>query len=948
MAIPCPLFAEDKDLNPNERPAWLEGDKDNLKIKITGEVTDENGAAVNDFQMSVDVGSRAGETNRQVTVEKNRFYFWIHAGPEFLIKMKATSSDGKKGILKTVSAYEIRQLAIGGLKLKLLPFDHIAEVAVTDGDKPAQGAFVSANVDGFFLQEKTDKAGIARYPLLIGNTINRITAWTEDHKLGLMQPTDQGADKPVENRYSIKLAPCRTKVIRVFDKASNTPLKNLPIHISVSSGPPQKFFLRDINPCDLKTNEKGEAIFLWDPAWENSRFFFRIKDPNWINGGEQEIVNGILNLPLQKSRQDQRKPFVGKITSPQLNKAGFLVQVDSLQGEPENYPDLLYAFTDENGQFSVNCLPDATYCMYVNDARYVSNQIDMIPIAKNKTPQPELLLTPGQKVEVIFTAGPSKKPIANQLIHLSTHHHFQWLANNEPMSGRGGRVWWIRTDQNGQATTYALEGAETEASLVGQGWRSTQTLKVKSTGSNQLVFHQAFPEARKITGKLQLERGMEADLNEAILEIGSMDGEVQERKTVKTNDRGEFEFDSKSKLLGILAQTRDGKAAIVSKIDQASQFVELPLGPTAKCQGQILGKEDKPLEGVIVSLHVHVKDKMDVNAIRQNSFIGSTFQVKTNAQGLYSFTGIPTNAEISIGMRGNDNYPSRLLENFRIETNESLPRMVSHLETPALKRTFADRYSMTLRDGALSNFHTMVILHPPSKQIADFVKINLVNFATNKENGAFMQILGEVGTGPRNQEVMELARSKNWPIPKDGKISALALDGSGKELGRLEIDPTGEASPKLTAEFVRKHAPKQVDAKKKWEEAFAEAKASGRKVWVRISQRYCAPCFLLTRWLDDQKDVLSKDFIILKIDDIRDLHGQEMCKFLPESDEMGLPFHAIFDANEKLINTSKGPLGNIGYPSGFEGKKHLRKMLSQSRKKLTEKEIDDLIATLKD
>ncbi|HUE13936.1 MAG TPA: hypothetical protein VMR25_07225, partial [Planctomycetaceae bacterium] len=61
-----------------------------------------------------------------------------------------------------------------------------------------------------------------------------------------------------------------------------------------------------------------------------------------------------------------------------------------------------------------------------------------------------------------------------------------------------------------------------------------------------------------------------------------------------------------------------------------------------------------------------------------------------------------------------------------------------------------------------------------------------------------------------------------------------------------------------------------------------------------------------------------------------------------------IPFHAIFDASGTMLVDSNGPLGNIGCPSGFEGKKQLRKMLLQTRQNLTDAEIEQLVDSIGD
>jgi hypothetical protein len=227
------------------------------------------------------------------------------------------------------------------------------------------------------------------------------------------------------------------------------------------------------------------------------------------------------------------------------------------------------------------------------------------------------------------------------------------------------------------------------------------------------------------------------------------------------------------------------------------------------------------------------------------------------------------------------------------------------------------------------------------------VEANFLGYDTTKEVMAFVQIQGSLSdeSGP---EIAEFARSKHWPLPGTGKVFALAMDPAGRELGQIEIDAKDPAGPKRASDFIRRHAPAPADARQKWDDAFAKARESGRKVWVRISQRYCRPCFLLTRWLDDQKRLLAQDYVFLKIDDVRDLHGAEVARRLPGGEGQGVPFHAIFDSEGKMLISSESPLGNIGHPSGFEGKRHLRKMLLATRSRLTDQKIDEIVNTVSD
>jgi hypothetical protein len=120
-------------------------------------------------------------------------------------------------------------------------------------------------------------------------------------------------------------------------------------------------------------------------------------------------------------------------------------------------------------------------------------------------------------------------------------------------------------------------------------------------------------------------------------------------------------------------------------------------------------------------------------------------------------------------------------------------------------------------------------------------------------------------------------------------------------------------------------------------------------VLARVSQRYCGPCFKLARWIDDEHELLEKDYVLLKIDDARDKNGVEVAQRLTRGQRFGIPFFAIFDQDEKLLVDSAGPLGNIGYPGGdVESRRHLRKMLLATRQNLTAAEVDQLVTSVED
>ena len=198
---------------------------------------------------------------------------------------------------------------------------------------------------------------------------------------------------------------------------------------------------------------------------------------------------------------------------------------------------------------------------------------------------------------------------------------------------------------------------------------------------------------------------------------------------------------------------------------------------------------------------------------------------------------------------------------------------------------------------------------------------------------------------PENQK---FASKLNWPPISAGTVFVSAYDLKGKEIARSVFNVNDDQSPAAADNFIEQHAPDQQDAKLKWDKAFRSASKTDRRVWIRTGQRYCGPCFRLSRWIDDHRKVLEKDFVLVKIDDVRDRHGSEVAALLTRGRRVGVPFHAIFDADGELITDSYGPIGNIGFMSGVEGKRHFRNMLQTACRNITPEEIQALIQTLDD
>ena len=240
----------------------------------------------------------------------------------------------------------------------------------------------------------------------------------------------------------------------------------------------------------------------------------------------------------------------------------------------------------------------------------------------------------------------------------------------------------------------------------------------------------------------------------------------------------------------------------------------------------------------------------------------------------------------------------------------------------------------------------MLIVADREKETTDFIDKNLKDYSANPSVASYMQFIIALDRQNITSEQSTFLTSREITLPEVGQLVAIAMDENEKIIGMLSIKVGSNEAIEETAEFQRTHSASQVDAEMKWSVAFELAKGTDRKVFAKIGQRYCGPCFLLARWMDDQRDLFDKDYVILRIDSFHDLKGIEVARRLTLGRQLGIPFYAIFDADEVMLTDADGPLGNTGMPSSFDGKLHLRKMLQSTSKNLTTAEIDELISSI--
>jgi hypothetical protein len=726
------------------------------------------------------------------------------------------------------------------------------------------------------------------------------------------------------------------------------PVAGVPFVIQMATPPPHYNYIGTNENSRVKTDSSGEVIYRWFPDWDKHHFYADLETKDWVIDGDPQTAADVTVFKVKKAKL--RKQITGQIAST-TSLGGFFIEMRSFQGERKRQSDMLSAFTDLEGRFTVDVLPDAHYAVYAKDSLWVSNLTDLVPFdsASEHVTPPQLEISAGQKVELFATIGPQKRPYANLSINLRREHNYTWQEGNERKNGSGGPQSHVKTDESGTATFQTLPG-KLHVIVYTPLWRTEKSVEVRSGEPITIDLHRDSDEKRLVQGRLALPTDAEQKLRDIVVQIGSVDGAYNDRATVKCGEDGQFSCNMFGSQLGIFAATPDGKLAGGVHVKDLDAPIELRLQPTLTFEGQLL-TDGKPLIGHTVHAVIRIEgDRRGISSF-SNCFDIKHLETRTDEQGNYTFSGVPSRTKVLVytePVDGSDN-TVYVASDVRLAPNKVRPRTVTTLQTSRQEepeQPLAERYRATLRDCAACGFRPIVIFYSGSGRPAEFANDNFVDHEKNGDVYGFMQIV--CGHDKLTPADAAFAKEHNWQLPQPGHVLTYALDTGGKELGMLDVDVGTPDAAQAAAAFVKRHAPPRVDAEEKWDDAFAEAKRSHRRVLARVSQRYCGPCFMLARWLADQHELLDKDYVLLKIDDFRDEHGRAVAERLTRGNRHGIPFFAIFDEDGKLLIDSAGSLGNIGYPSSAEGKAHLRKMLVETRQNLAGTDVDLLIGSIPD
>jgi thioredoxin-related protein len=202
----------------------------------------------------------------------------------------------------------------------------------------------------------------------------------------------------------------------------------------------------------------------------------------------------------------------------------------------------------------------------------------------------------------------------------------------------------------------------------------------------------------------------------------------------------------------------------------------------------------------------------------------------------------------------------------------------------------------------------------------------------------------------QNSEVADI--TKEYGAEIKGVPYLTVLDENGKVICNQETGSLEEGDHhdvKKVQEFLTKNAAEPRDATQALKDALAAASSDGKLVFLHFGAPWCGWCHRLDDFLADRdiQPILSQDFVDLKVDIERMTKGKVVQEQFRKSADGGIPWFAFLDSTGKVLATSDGPKGNIGFPAAPEEIEHFLGMLEGHTKRMSVQQIAEIAKKLR-
>ncbi|MFO1020491.1 MAG: hypothetical protein U0903_07315 [Planctomycetales bacterium] len=171
----------------------------------------------------------------------------------------------------------------------------------------------------------------------------------------------------------------------------------------------------------------------------------------------------------------------------------------------------------------------------------------------------------------------------------------------------------------------------------------------------------------------------------------------------------------------------------------------------------------------------------------------------------------------------------------------------------------------------------LLVLGDPKEELMKQLSLDLDDFRDRK----FLPVMGAIRSfGYRRRMGGDVTSREKLGLDLGSTMSPLVavLENDGKLLGAVSLSKNEEG--KLNAKAVRgrwrimpcRNRTRNNASRKRW----PRRRRKGKRVFVQETGTWCGPCRMLSRYVVNNKEIFDANFVWLKVDRVRDLHGSEV------------------------------------------------------------------------
>lgn len=852
-----------------------------------------------------------------------------------IVYLHAESADETLQAATRISPVSARKDLARPLQLQLAPAQ-TREVIVVAGEEPVEGAQVTARARGVTAMSATNAEGKATVYLPADYPISDITAWHEE--IGIEGATTQDNESS-DGIQRLALRPSAPLAVRFIDPEGQ-PVANVRFIANVlvqSNGESRWIVARNETASAMQSDRNGEYVIAWMPREDVQYVEMNVVESDWK---VDEIENDRLADRQITVRVRRLETVHARAVVPADSTCeGVLVMGFGFGSDTRG--DIAYARLRSDGTFTLRMPSDHGYVLGTLDEEWASNLWSGVPVASNgRTAQSiELRVEPAIPLTVRVTRGADQQPVVNAAVEISRSGEVQFVdgAGKQQIGNTGPRA-WVYTDANGLARLGVDQG-EVSVRLAHDDWQETRTIEVDSREPIDVKFHRPWIGTRQIAGRLLRDGKLWSPPSDLMVRTWVDRYRDEVSKVVPdVHADGSFTVDFEAEKVALLFIDEQTGLSGFAKLGDQETAVDVVMQPMAIYRGTLVDGSAKPIAGRTLSARIDET--------------GEKFSLAqpTDQAGRFEFARVPCDVPVTISLDeaigGSDErlprerclfLPGEVREGVRLVARSNSPAP----SAPIAVRPLPERVAGSCQYTGTSHMYTLAVCKGDrSKEVERFV-----DAIVDDEFEPIIPYLPLIVEAGQLRAEKVHAANLGWPLPAAGQVALVAIDRSEQVVASVVIDTGTSHAQAAAREFLTQSGPPVLDAQALLVDARSAAQASGRRVWLVLGGPRCGPCFRLAAWMDDHRELLAKDYVIVKVIGGLDNHVVEALGNLPYR-RHGIPWHCVTEPDGTLLITSEGPLGNIGMPATIEEMRHLRQMLEETSQSLSADEISALVESI--